>query len=133
MIPPSLKILLLAVGGVWLAGCLSGLLSLLWSMRPKAGRFHHALIAGMVALAIGVVGLNYFKFTFSQTVNGESWSFDSNGFFVALIALGGISLGLALSRKKVLQHQPVIAVEPHASLSAGEPATPSTNLADRPL
>lgn len=82
---------------VWLGSLVAVILGLRWGVLARPQRLRPALIATVVSLVIGYLGLTRFRATASKTVNGEvQWRLDSEWFFVASLVLGGVALGLVL-------------------------------------
>ena len=92
-----------AMALVWLVGLAAGLLALGRCCMVRE-RSRSALVMSIVALVIGWLGMVFFHFRFSKTVNGSGWAVDSKWFFLALLLLGAVSLALALWKWMKFRH-----------------------------
>jgi protein-S-isoprenylcysteine O-methyltransferase Ste14 len=89
-------ILIGMAAGLWLLSCGAAVLGLRWNFGEER-RFKASLVASLVSLALGYVGMSRVHLSASRTVNGHvQWSLNSKWFFVAALILGGVSLVFTL-------------------------------------
>ena len=88
---------------VWLFGLTAGFLALGWSVAVRK-RLGLALVMAILAIAAGWLGIMFFHFRYSKTVNGSGWSIDSKWFFLAPLCLGVVSLALTMWKWRKSRH-----------------------------
>ncbi len=88
---------------VWLCGLAAGFLALGWSVAVRR-RLGLALVMAFLAIAAGWVGMRFFHFRYSKTVNGSGWSIDSEWFFLAPLCLGVVSLAVVIWKWRKFRH-----------------------------
>jgi len=87
---------------VWLFGLAAGFLALGWSVGRK--RLGWALVMAILAITTGWLGMMFFHFRFSKTVNGSGWCIDSKWCFLAPLCLGVVSLVLVMWEWRKSRH-----------------------------
>jgi hypothetical protein len=85
----------------WLISLVACALSFRWSFLSVPNRFIIAVILSIGAAVIGYLGLTYFHFDASKTVDGHLvWRVNSRWFFIASIILGVLTLIYAFWKRR---------------------------------
>ncbi len=110
--PTPIYLIFAAPAAAWLMGVIACLFALRWSIAAVPRRFWAAIVVSAMAIVIGYVGLTRYKLSYSKnSSDGTHWSINSKWFFISLIILGAVTLGLALWRRSRPRQIPPIQID----------------------